>query len=182
MRRATMVYAVATSVSAALALSGCGNDNGSSGGTGTTTTMTPTATTAAPPPPPTTTAQAPVTRPETIGTASGSLGTFLVDRQGRTLYLWEADTNDTSTCSGSCAVSWPPLLTKGNPTATGGAKSNLLGTTTRAGGATQVTYDGHPLYRFIGDTADGDTNGQGSNGFGALWWVVAPSGKAITKR
>lgn len=180
MRRA-MVYAAAVGLSATLALSGCGDDNGSSdgggggaygGGNGTT------ATTEAP----ATTAQAPVTRPETIGTASGSLGTFLVDRQGRTLYLWEADTGGTSTCSGSCAAAWPPLLTKGKPTATGGAKSNLLGTTTRSGGATQVTYDGHPLYRYLGDTADGDTNGQGSNGFGALWWVVAPSGTAITKR
>lgn len=177
MRRA-MVYAAAAGASAALALSGCGSDNGSNDDGGGTYGGTGTATTEAP----ATTAQAPVTRPETIGTASGSLGTFLVDRQGRTLYLWEADTNDTSTCSGSCAVSWPPLLTKGKPTATGGAKSDLLGTTTRSGGATQVTYDGHPLYRFIGDTADGDTNGQGSNGFGALWWVVAPSGKPITKR
>lgn len=181
MRRA-MVYATAAGASAVLALSGCGDDNdGSSGGTGTaygttTTTEAPAATA----PPATTTAR--VTKPETIGTASGSLGTFLVDRQGRTLYLWEADTGGKSTCSGSCAAAWPPLLTKGDPTATGGAKANLLGTTKREGGVMQVTYDGHPLYRYLGDTADGNTNGQGSNGFGALWWVVAPSGKAITKR
>lgn len=178
MRRAK-VYVAAAGVSAALALSGCGSDNGSSDGTGTSYGGSgTTATTEAP----ATTAEAPVTKPATIGTTSGSLGAHLVDRQGRTLYLWEADTNDMSTCSGSCAVSWPPLLTKGDPTATGSAKSNLLGTTTRSGGATQVTYDGHPLYRFAGDTANGDTNGQGSNGFGALWWAVSPSGKPITKQ
>lgn len=177
-----MVYAAAVGVSAALALSGCGDDNGSSdgggggsayGGGGDTT-----ATTEAP----TATATVAVTRPATVNTAGGSLGTHLIDSKGRALYLWRADTGTKSTCSGSCAVAWPPLLTKGNAKASGKAKSSLLGTTKRSGGATQVTYAGHPLYRYAGDAAAGDTNGQGSNGFGALWYIVAPSGKAITKQ
>lgn len=179
MRRAMVHAAAAAGISAALALSGCGdddasNDGGGGYGAGTGTTATTEA--------PATTAEAPVTGPASIGTTGGALGTHLVDRQGRTLYLWEADVNDTSSCSGSCAAAWPPLLTRGEPRATGGAESDLLGTTTRPGGATQVTYDGHPLYRYLGDTADGDANGQGSNGFGALWWVVAPSGRPITER
>lgn len=176
----SMVYATVVGVSAVLALSGCGDDNGSStsggggsaygGGDGTT------ATTEAP----AATATVSVTRPATVNTAGGSLGTHLVDGQGRTLYLWKADTGTKSTCSGSCAVAWPPLLTKGNAKASGKAKSSLLGSSKRSGGTTQVTYAGHPLYRYAGDAAVGDTNGQGNDGFGALWYVVAPSGKAIT--
>jgi hypothetical protein len=55
-----------------------------------------------------------------------------------------------------------------------------LGTTKRSDGSMQVTYNGHPLYYYEGDTAAGQTTGQGSNGFGAKWWLVTPSGSAIT--
>jgi hypothetical protein len=58
--------------------------------------------------------------------------------------------------------------------------SSLLGTTKRADGSEQVTYNGHPLYTFQGDTASGQTNGQGSAGFGALWFVLSPTGTQIT--
>ena len=58
-------------------------------------------------------------------------------------------------------------------------KASLLGTTKRSDGTTEVTYDGHPLYRYAGDAKPGDTAGQGSDGFGALWWVVKPDGSAI---
>jgi predicted lipoprotein with Yx(FWY)xxD motif len=115
----------------------------------------------------------------TVSTASGKLGTFLVDAQGATLYLWEKDTGSTSACTGACAAGWPPLLTKGAPKASGSAVSSRLGTTKRSDGTTQVTYGGHPLYTFAGDTAAGQTTGQDSNAFGASWYVVAPSGKAI---
>lgn len=117
----------------------------------------------------------------TIATADGELGVHLVDAQGRTLYLWEADTGTKSTCSGACAAAWPPALTAGAPTASGKAKAGDLGTTKRADGTVQVTYAGHPLYRFAGDTAPGQTNGEGSDGFGAEWYVVAPSGKAVDR-
>ena len=68
----------------------------------------------------------------------------------------------------------------GTLTATGGAQASDLGTITRPGGSKQATYDGHPLYYFVGDSAAGQTNGQGSDNFGAKWWLVAPSGAQIT--
>lgn len=115
----------------------------------------------------------------TVKTRSGALGTYLVDARGRTLYLFEKDTGKRSTCSGACAQAWPPLITRAKPQAAGGAKASLLSTSRRANGAKQVTYKGHPLYFFAPDTAAGQTKGQGVDGFGALWWVLAPSGKAI---
>ena len=105
---------------------------------------------------------------------------FLTDGSGRALYLWVADTGSKSVCSGECADDWPPLTTQGTPSAAGSVKAGDLGTTARSGGAKQVTYDGHPLYYYEGDTGPGTTTGQGSPQFGAKWWLVAPSGKAIT--
>jgi predicted lipoprotein with Yx(FWY)xxD motif len=116
----------------------------------------------------------------TIDLTKSSLGTILIDSQGRTLYLWQADTGAKSTCTGACASAWPPLVTTGKPTAGSGVMSSLLGTTKRANGTEQVTYNGHPLYRFAGDTASGQTNGQGSTGFGALWYVLSPQGNPLT--
>ncbi|MGO9886826.1 MAG: hypothetical protein ACLP0L_02755 [Solirubrobacteraceae bacterium] len=81
---------------------------------------------------------------------------------------------------GTCAKAWPPLLTKGNPTAGSGVDASDLGTTTRSDGTEQVTYKGHPLYYFVADTSAGSTKGEGSDGFGAKWWLVAPSGSEIT--
>jgi predicted lipoprotein with Yx(FWY)xxD motif len=116
----------------------------------------------------------------TVKTASGGPGRFLVDAEGRALYLWVADKGSTSTCSGGCAQAWPPLTTTGKLQAGSGAKASLLGTTKRSDGTLEVTYAGHPLYYFAGDTQPGQTNGQGNDDFGADWWVVAPNGKAIT--
>ena len=114
-----------------------------------------------------------------VGTKTGSLGTFLVDGKGRALYLWEADHGATSACSGACAQAWPPLTVTGTPKASGAVKGSLLGTTKRADGSREVTYAGHPLYLFAGDSRAGQTTGEGSNGFGAPWWVVTPAGKAL---
>jgi predicted lipoprotein with Yx(FWY)xxD motif len=114
-----------------------------------------------------------------VQTAGGSLGTHLVDGSGRTLYLWVADTSSQSTCDGACAEAWPPLSTTGAPKAGAGVRASLLGTTARSDGTREVTYAGHPLYFFAGDTSPGQTTGQGSDEFGAPWWAVAPSGKAI---
>ncbi len=113
-------------------------------------------------------------------TGSGSTGTFLVDGTGRALYLWEADSAGKSTCAGSCAAAWPPVPATSTVTASGGALASDLSTITRSDGSKQVAYDGHPLYYFVGDKSAGQTNGQGSNAFGAKWWLVAPSGTAIT--
>ena len=114
-----------------------------------------------------------------VGTKTGSLGTFLVDGKGRALYLWEADHGSTSTCTGACAQAWPPLTITGPPKASGAVRGSLLGTTKRADGSREVTYAGHPLYLFAGDSRAGQTTGEGSNGFGAPWWVVTPAGKAL---
>jgi predicted lipoprotein with Yx(FWY)xxD motif len=115
-----------------------------------------------------------------IETASSSAGTFLTNGSGRAVYLWVKDTGDTSNCSGACAGAWPPVTTTGSATASGGAKASDLGTITRSDGTKQVTYDGHPLYYFAGDSGPGTASGQGSDGFGAKWWLVAPTGSDIT--
>jgi predicted lipoprotein with Yx(FWY)xxD motif len=113
-------------------------------------------------------------------TASNRLGTILTDARGRTLYLWVADKGGMSSCSGACAQAWPPLTTAGRAMAGNGAQASMLGTTRRADGTLQVTYAGHPLYYYAGDTAAGQTTGQASDQFGADWFVVAPNGHAIT--
>ena len=114
-----------------------------------------------------------------IKTASAPEGQILVDGSGRTLYLFQSDTTSASTCNGSCATAWPPDTTSGAPTANG-LNTALVGTSMRTDHATQVTYKGHPLYYFAGDSKPGDVNGQGSDAFGGHWYVVGPTGAAIT--
>jgi predicted lipoprotein with Yx(FWY)xxD motif len=116
----------------------------------------------------------------TVKTQNGPLGSVLADGSGRALYLFAADTGSTSTCFGACAAAWPPLTANGSVSATGDAASSDVATITRSDGTKQVTYAGHPLYYFAGDSGAGQTNGQGINGFGARWWLVAPSGQKIT--
>jgi predicted lipoprotein with Yx(FWY)xxD motif len=160
----------ALAVAGALVLAACGGSSTSSSsgasstpsyGTSTSTTHTTSSTAAV------------------VTTKKTSLGTFLVDARGRTLYLWDADKGSMSACSGACAQAWPPLTATATPKASGAVKASLLGTTKRADGSREVTYAGHPLYTFAGDTQTGKTTGEGSNGFGAPWWVVSPAGKAL---
>jgi predicted lipoprotein with Yx(FWY)xxD motif len=115
-----------------------------------------------------------------ITTVSSSAGTFLADGSGHAVYLWTKDSTGMSACSGACAGAWPPVTTTGTVTASGGAKSSDLGTITRSDGTKQVTYDGHPLYFFSGDSGPGMASGQGNDGFGAKWWLVSPSGSDVT--
>jgi predicted lipoprotein with Yx(FWY)xxD motif len=103
----------------------------------------------------------------------------LVDGQGRALYLWEADTNGMSTCSGACAAAWPPVTVSGTAQAGSGITQSLLGTVKRADGTEQVTYNHHPLYYFVGDTGPGMAKGQDSNDFGADWYVLNAGGSKI---
>ena len=91
-------------------------------------------------------------RRSVVGTKTSSLGTFLVDAKGRALYLWDADHGAKSACSGACAQAWPPLTTTTTPKASGAVKASLLGTTKRADGSREVTYAGHPLYYYAGDS------------------------------
>jgi predicted lipoprotein with Yx(FWY)xxD motif len=115
-----------------------------------------------------------------ITTAKSSAGTFLTTGSGKAVYLWTKDTGDMSNCTGACAGAWPPVTTTGTATAAGAAKASDIGTITRSDGTKQVTYDGHPLYYFAGDSGPGMASGQGSDGFGAKWWLVAPTGSDVT--
>ena len=117
-----------------------------------------------------------------ISTAKTSLGRIIVNANGRTLYLFEKDRNGKSACSGQCAVFWPPLITGGKPGVTGGARASLIGTTRRADGRLQVTYNHHPLYTFVKDKKASQTNGEGVNAFGAAWDAISPAGARIDKK
>jgi predicted lipoprotein with Yx(FWY)xxD motif len=122
------------------------------------------------------------TKPATIKLRSNKLGKILVNGNSQTLYLFEKDKNGKSACSGQCAKFWPPVLTKGKPVAGSGIKASLLGTTKRSDGTTQVTYNKHPLYRFLNDKNKvGSTKGQGLDAFGAEWYVLGANGKKIEK-
>jgi predicted lipoprotein with Yx(FWY)xxD motif len=116
----------------------------------------------------------------TLHAARTKLGTILVDSHGHTLYLFKADKGKKSACSGACAVAWPPLTVHGKPTAGAGARASLIGTIRRSNGAAQVTYNGHPLYRFVNDGKPGAVSGQGVLAFGARFFVVSPAGKQIS--
>ena len=116
----------------------------------------------------------------TLGISNGDLGKILVDSEGHTLYLFEKDTGTTSTCTGECASNWPPLLANSTPTLGSGANASLIGTSKRPDGTSQVTYNGHPLYRFENDKKAGDTNGEGVNAFGAGWFAVSAAGDKVS--
>jgi predicted lipoprotein with Yx(FWY)xxD motif len=117
-----------------------------------------------------------------VSTATTSLGRILVDSRGRTVYLFQKDTNGKSACAGQCATFWPPLIAVGKPVTGAGAKASLVGTTKRADGRVQLTYDGHPLYTFANDSKRGQTSGEGVNAFGGSWYVVSPAGSTVVKQ
>jgi predicted lipoprotein with Yx(FWY)xxD motif len=119
-------------------------------------------------------------RPASVGVASTGLGDVLVDRRGRTLYLFERDSGTMSACAGACAVNWPPLRVRGTPLVGSGAKRSDVGRTARPDGISQVTYNAHPLYTFLNDKKPGDTNGEGINAFGGSWFAVSPAGNKVT--
>lgn len=123
----------------------------------------------------------PTARSATVTTAHTELGQIVVDGRGRSLYLFEKDAHGRSACSGACAAYWPPLLTSGKSIAIKGAKPSLLGNVRRGDGSRQVSYAGHPLYFFSGDTGRGQTNGEGLQDFGAGWYVLTPAGKKIDR-
>ncbi len=133
--------------------------------------------TTAPAPTATEPAAVPVTGEAVVNLGQNeTLGSFLVDEKGMTLYLFTKDTPNTSNCYEKCATAWPPLLTGGSPVAGEGVDASLLGTTTRTDGTVQVTYNGWPLYYYEKDKAPSDVIGQN---VGDVWFVVAPSGEMI---
>jgi predicted lipoprotein with Yx(FWY)xxD motif len=159
-----------------LAIAGCGG-----GGSSSTTSSAPAESEPTP-------ESKPASKPKPAANATGQaavvkvmntpdLGKVIVDAEGMTLYDFHKDKGTTSSCYGECAVAWPPLLTKGEPKATGGAQQSLLGTTKRKDGTLQVTYNGHPVYGFVEDKKPGETNGNDFDGFGAEWYALEPNGE-----
>jgi predicted lipoprotein with Yx(FWY)xxD motif len=161
-RRSVVTFVASAAVVPALVLSACGSDNSNNSSSTTTTPNS---------------QDAP---PSTVDVAETGLGNVLVDSQGRTLYRFLADQGTTSECSGACATNWPPLEASGKPTAGKGADPSMIGTTARSDGGTQVTYNGHPVYTFMGDKKAGDTNGEGLVAFGAGWFALSPAGVQIS--
>ena len=107
----------------------------------------------------------------------GDLGTIIVDSEGLTLYDFHKDKGGASSCYGACAAAWPPLLTEGQPKAEAGAMASQLGTTKRKDGTVQVTYNGWPLYTYVGDKGPGEANGNDFSQFGAQWYALTPNGE-----
>ena len=110
-----------------------------------------------------------------VKTATINGATVLTNSQGLTLYSFAPDTRTASHCNGTCAQLWPPV--HGRVTA-GPGVTGQLGTITRADGAIQATYNGHPLYTYVADTAPGQAKGNGLNASGGVWHEVTASGAA----
>jgi predicted lipoprotein with Yx(FWY)xxD motif len=105
------------------------------------------------------------------------VGNYLTDEQGRSVYIFKADSKNNATCYDACAQAWPPVVTRGEPQAGEGAERQMLGTIERKDGSRQVTYNGWPLYYFVKDKQPGDINGQDVNAFGAEWYLLTPQGQ-----
>jgi len=114
----------------------------------------------------------------TIMTQSTSKGMVLTNAQGRTMYWFAIDTPTASKCTGTCLQYWPPVI--GTPTAASGTSlPKGFGTITSSDGQVQATYDGHPLYTYMGDTTAGQISGNGLNLSGGLWWAMTPTGAKL---
>jgi predicted lipoprotein with Yx(FWY)xxD motif len=111
-----------------------------------------------------------------ISSVKISIGRVVSSPSGMVMYLFEKDTKNVSHCSGVCQTFWPPVMSSGAPVAGAHISSAHLGRTS----AGQVTYYGHPLYYYVGDSQPKQDRGQGSNGSGGKWYVVSTGGKAIT--
>jgi predicted lipoprotein with Yx(FWY)xxD motif len=123
---------------------------------------------------------APAATGAVLATASTSLGTVLVDGTGRTVYEFANDTGAMSTCNGGCASDWPPVVASATlPNSVAGVAGELR-STTRADGRTQLTVAGHPVYTYEGDSAPGQTNGNGITLNGGRWSAVSSSGSPVS--
>jgi predicted lipoprotein with Yx(FWY)xxD motif len=160
-RKPTWVAAIALSL---LALAGCGggDSGGGSGGQATAGSSS---------------AGASSGSAAALATADSSLGSIVVDGKGRTVYVFDKDTADSgaSACTGECLANWPAVTAESDSPAVDGVTGHV-GTITRDDGTRQMTLNGLPLYTFVGDSAAGDTTGQGKQG---IWWVVAADGTKI---
>jgi predicted lipoprotein with Yx(FWY)xxD motif len=150
----------------ALALSACASSSSSSPAASTTPTSA--AAAGASSSAPASSASASTVSMTTInGTA------VVTNSKGMTLYWFAPDTSTTSKCTGTCATYWPPVT---GPVTAGSGVTGTLSTITRPDGTKQVTYDGHPLYTYVGDTAPGQAKGNGLSLSGGLWYEMTVSG------
>jgi predicted lipoprotein with Yx(FWY)xxD motif len=161
-------------VSAGLLVAGCGGDDDDSDDASAGATSTE----AAAPPETDTAAKPAAGAGTTIKTSDSEFGTILFDGDDQAIYLFDKESSDKSECYGACAEAWPPVLTEGDPQSGAGAEANLLGTTKRNDGTTQVTYNGHPLYYYHNDPP-GQVLCHDVDEFGGLWLVVKPNGDAV---
>lgn len=185
MRVLRLLLLMATVSLIACSVTGCGEDQTSSSPAATTATDAPTTATGA-------TAKAdaamkadapPKRKRGQTEIQSGSVsgyGKILQDGKGHTIYLFTKEKSSKSECYGACADAWPPVTTKGTAFAGKGVTASKLGTTKRDGGGTQVTYNGHPLYYYVGETEADQVLCQAVSEFGGLWYIVNKRGKAIT--
>lgn len=164
----TRLCLIGTALTIVLVLAGCSDDESTD--PPTTTPVAGTSETSTTLPPPTTAVVA-----ADVNVASSPLGDILVDSDGLTLYVFMNDTAGTSTCVDACAQAWPPLTATSVAVGTDLNEGNFT-LIARADGTQQIAVNDQPVYRFSGDTAPGDTSGQGLNN---VWYVVGPDGTAI---
>ncbi len=110
-----------------------------------------------------------------ITTGDSEFGSMLFNDKKQAIYIWEVEESSKAECYDDCATAWPPVLTDGAPRAEGEVNSELLGTTERTDGTTQVTYNGHPLYYYAHE-APGEVKCHNISTHGGLWWVIQPNG------
>ncbi len=161
--RCRSLLAIPFALLAVMALAACGDDGSSS----SSATQKSTTTTAA--------SGSGAAGTATVALRKTDLGEVLVDAQGRTLYAFTPDSATSSACVDKCADLWPPTAAEGTPTAGDGVDAKLT-VITRPDGTEQVAADGHPLYEYAGDSAAGDTTGQGSGG---KWFVLSADGSLV---
>ena len=142
-----------------LLLSACGSSSGSSSAS-------------------TTSGQSP-TRSGAVSVGATPFGKVLVDPAGKTLYAFAIDSKGHSACTGSCLTYWPPVPGADAPHSGAASMGATFGTIKGSDGSSQLTVDGYPMYTYVGDSAPGQANGQGTNLSGGLWWVVAPDGSWV---
>ena len=162
------IWGAAALAAIALAVSACGSSSSSSAASGSTPAAAGSSSAAS---------SAPAAGGSTVTAKTIGSEQVLTNSQGLTLYWFAIDTPSKSNCSGSCATYWPPV--KG-PVTAGSGVTGTLGTITRSDGTMQATYDGHPLYTYVADTAPGQAKGNGLNLSGGLWYEMTVSGAKPT--
>ena len=180
MRIPVTMLAAAGTAAVAMSAAACSSSSSSGSAAGGASSSAPASASSAP----ASAASAPASASSASGSSAAAAGgalktaqvsgvTVVTNAKGFTLYSFAPDTATKSNCNGACAQVWPPVT--GAVTA-GPGVTGKLGTITRSDGSTQATYDGHPLYTYVADTAPGQATGNGINANGGLWHEVTVTG------